>query len=81
VKVTVIRSGGFAGIERRGEADTAADPVLQRLVDRVDLGAVGPPGRGADQFMYEIEVGDRTAVVGEAQLSGPLRELVERVLR
>ncbi|MBC6461635.1 hypothetical protein HKK72_27715 [Actinomadura sp. HBU206391] len=75
-----MRSGGFAGIERRGEADTAADPVLKGLVDRIDLGAVPPPGRGADQFMYEIEVDGRTAVVNETQLSGPLRELVERVM-
>ena len=81
MKVTVIRSGGFAGIERRGEADTTADPVLKELVDHVDLGAVGPPGRGADQFMYEIEIDGRTAVVGEAQLSGPLRDLVGHVLR
>jgi hypothetical protein len=80
VKVTVVRTGGFAGIERRGEADTATDPVLGELVGRVDLGAVGPPTPGADRFMYEIEVGGRRAVVDESQLSGPLRRLVEHVL-
>ncbi|GAA2098668.1 protealysin inhibitor emfourin [Actinomadura alba] len=80
MKVTVVRSGGFAGIERRGEADTATDPVLGELVDRVDLGALRPPAPGADRFMYEIDVGGRTAVVDEAQLSGPLRQLVDRVL-
>jgi Emfourin len=80
VKVTVVRSGGFAGIERRGEADTATDPVLGELVGRVDLGAERTPAPGADRFTYEIEVGGHRAVFDESQLTGPLRQLVERVL-
>ncbi|MCW2883774.1 MAG: hypothetical protein QOE54_3649 [Streptosporangiaceae bacterium] len=80
MKVTVVRTGGFAGIERRGEADTASDPVLRGLVARVDLGAVPQPGRVPDQFVYEIDVDGRTVVVGENQLTGPLRELVHHVL-
>jgi hypothetical protein len=80
VKVTVVRSGGFAGIEQRGESDSASDPVLARLVDRVDLSAVPPPGRIPDQFLYDIDIDGRTATVGEAQLKGPLRELVHHVL-
>lgn len=80
MKVTVVRSGGFAGIERRGESDTASDPLLRGLADRVDLGAVPPPGRIPDQFLYEIDIDGRRATVGEAQLTGPLRELVHHVL-
>lgn len=80
MKVTVIRSGGFAGIERRGESDTQADPVLRGLLDRVDLDALPGPGRTPDQFIYEIEVDGRTAMVGESQLTGPVRELVQHVL-
>ncbi|MEU6750258.1 protealysin inhibitor emfourin [Spirillospora sp. NPDC046719] len=80
VKVTVVRSGGFTGIRRRGEADSATDPMLARLVGRVDLGSVPPPGRIPDQFIYDIDIDDRHATVGEAQLSGPLRELVHHVL-
>lgn len=80
MKVTVVRSGGFAGIERHGEGDTGDDPVLQRLVERVDLTAVPPPGRIPDQFSYEIDIGGRQAVVGEAQLTGPIRELIHHVL-
>ncbi len=38
------------------------------------------PARGADRFVYEIEIGDRTVRVGEAELRGPLRTLVEHVL-
>ena len=76
----MVRSGGFAGIERRGEADTDTDPVLRALVDRADLAATSRPGRVPDQFVYEIEVDGRTAVVGESELTGPLRDLVRHVL-
>lgn len=78
--VTVVRSGGFAGIERRAQSDSSSDPMLTKLVHRVDLKTVPPPGRIPDQFLYEIDIdGDRTTV-GEAQLHGPLRELVHHVL-
>ncbi|MFF5263356.1 protealysin inhibitor emfourin [Actinomadura viridis] len=80
MKVTVVRTGGFAGIERRGQSDSATDPVLARLVDRVDLGAVPPPGRIPDQFLYDIDIDGASTTVGEAQLRGPLRELVHHVL-
>jgi len=80
VKVTVTRSGGFAGIQQRGESDTGSDPLLRRLVARVDLHAVPPPGRIPDQFLYDIDIDGDTATVGEAQLNGPLRELVHHVL-
>ncbi|MWK33089.1 hypothetical protein GEV43_02860 [Actinomadura sp. J1-007] len=76
----MVRSGGFAGIEQRGESDSASDPILARLVDRVDFGSVPPPGRIPDQFLYEIDIDGRRTTVGEAQLGGPLRELVHHVL-
>ncbi|HEY7488607.1 MAG TPA: protealysin inhibitor emfourin [Streptosporangiaceae bacterium] len=82
MKVIVVRSGGFAGLERRGEGDTSGDPVLRALVDQVDLRALPTrPGPVPDQYVYEITVGDHTAEVGETQLSGPLRDLVHHVLR
>ncbi|MFC0039099.1 MULTISPECIES: protealysin inhibitor emfourin [Actinomadura] len=80
MKVRVVRSGGFAGIERHGESDSARDPVLAGLVDRVDLGALSPPGRIPDQYQYDIDIDGTSATVGESQLSGPLRELVHHVL-
>ncbi|GAB3281052.1 hypothetical protein GCM10027589_08130 [Actinocorallia lasiicapitis] len=82
MKVTVVRSGGFAGIERRGEADTAGDPVLRSLIARVDLQALPPPGGpSADQFVYDIDIGPHHATVGESHLTSALRELVHHVLR
>jgi hypothetical protein len=81
VKVIVVRSGGFAGLERRGEGDTSGDPVLRALVERVNLKALTRPHPMPDQFVYEITIGDNTAEVGESQLTGPLRDLVQHVLR
>ncbi|HEX6469945.1 MAG TPA: protealysin inhibitor emfourin [Streptosporangiaceae bacterium] len=82
MKVMVVRSGGFAGVERRGEGDTSADPVLRALVRQVDLaGLPTRPGPAPDQFVYEITIGDTTVEAGETQLTGPLRSLVKHVLR
>ena len=84
MKVIVVRSGGFAGLERRGEAETTGDPVLRDLVGQVDLTALpaGPdPGPAPDQFVYEITIGDTTVEAGESQVTGPLRALVHHVLK
>lgn len=81
MRVTVVRTGGFAGIELRGAADTDSDPVLRRLIDRVDFGAVPSPGRVPDQFIYEIAIDGHVLTVGESRLTTALRELVHHVLQ
>jgi hypothetical protein len=81
MRVIVIRSGGFAGLERRDEGDTAGDPVLRALVDKVDLTALPRPRPMPDRYVYEITIGANTAEVGETQVTGPLRDLVNHVLR
>ena len=82
MKVIVVRSGGFAGLERRGEADTAGDPVLRDLIGQIDLTVLPRrPVPAPDRFVYEITIGDTTVEAGESQLTGPLRALVHHVLR
>ncbi len=84
MRVKVVRSGGFAGIERRAEADTAEDPALEALVSRSELESLPPlreERRANDGFVYEIDLDGRTVTVGESQLTGPLRELVGHLLR
>ncbi len=80
MKVIVIRSGGFAGLEKRGEGDTCDDPVLRELVERIDLTSLSSALPMPDQYVYEITIGDTTVEVGESRLSGPLRDLTTRVL-
>lgn len=82
MKISVTRSGGFAGITRRAEVDTDGRPDADhwhRMVARADLSDRGPGG-GPDRFVYRIEVDGRTAQVGEADLDEPTRALVDSVL-
>jgi hypothetical protein len=67
VKVTLVRSGGIAGLKMVATVDSADLPADQRGVVSTllsqDLRGSGasPPG-GADQFSYQLEIqqGDRT---------------------
>lgn len=88
MKISVTRSGGFAGITRRAEVDTDGRPDADdwhRMVaragldDPADLTDRGPAGR-PDRYVYRIEVDGRTAQVGEADLDEPTRALVDSVL-
>jgi hypothetical protein len=66
---------------RHVEIDSADHPALAGLVDRVRLEELPEPAARPDRFVYDIEIGDRSAQIGEADLRGPLRELVDRVMR
>ena len=79
MKIIVERSGGFAGIIRRGEKELSAlspeqQAALQKLLD-----AGAPPAAtqmGADRFTYKIEVqdehGTRSIIVPEALMPASL---------
>jgi hypothetical protein len=73
MKIIVERSGGFAGLVRRGEKDLAAllPEQLAALEKLLSEGAPSPaPPEGADRFMFKIEVqgaqGTRTLTLREA---------------
>ncbi len=76
----MTRSGGFAGMVRHAEVDSADHPAVAGLLERIHLDEVPEPAARPDRFVYDIEIGDRSAQVGEADLHGPLRELVDRVM-
>lgn len=83
MRIAVTRSGGVAGIRRRAAVDTAgrgdADD-WHTLVRRADLGSAPPHRPAPDRFVYTIEVDGDEVTVGEADLTGPLEELIDRVL-
>jgi hypothetical protein len=93
VRISVRRSGGFAGIEEHvGSVDTAALDAeargrLESLVHEADfftVPAVVEGEVGADQFRYEIEVDDggrsRTvAFTGESGPAAALKRLADAV--
>ncbi|GAA2477233.1 protealysin inhibitor emfourin [Streptomyces gobitricini] len=85
MRIRVIRTGGFAGIERRAEVDTSGLPDAHdwhalaeaALKDGRGQRPVGVP----DGFGYEITVDGRTVHCADPGLTEEQRELVSRVLR
>ena len=81
--ISVVRSGGFAGMRREWTVQvTAADeatrwyPIIEACPWDED-GAVGNP----DGFVYAVRAAHHIAVVPENRLDGPWRQLVDEVQR
>ncbi|MBB4139685.1 protealysin inhibitor emfourin [Microbacterium invictum] len=88
VAVTVVRTGGFAGIGRRWriEADAGDARFWVQLIercpwDRCEAGPADP--LGADRFTWEISAAhgadEHRAELAEQQVRGPWRELIDAV--
>jgi hypothetical protein len=90
VRVVVERSGGFAGVVRRGEADGSQldDATAQRLRDLVTAatgagGAGSGPGSRRDGFCYQVtlEDDDVTQVqLREGSMPAGARQLLDGLL-
>jgi hypothetical protein len=88
MRIEVTRSGGFAGLVRRGVVDTADLPPEEaerwRALAEAALAAGGgrPPGNSPvrDGFRYEITVDDRVLEADGHDLSPAGRDLATRVL-
>ena len=85
MRIHVRRTGGFAGIERRGEVDTAGRPDAAEwhaLAEQALAAGRGTPSSGVpDGFHYEITVDGRTVHVADPHFSDEQRRLITRVLR
>ncbi len=84
--ILVVRSGGVAGISRRWsleEPEPGDDWIA--LVEACPWDAVGTDPASRDRFVWRIEARmareRRQASVPDSALTGPWRELVERVQR
>ena len=85
MKISVVRSGGFAGIRREWALQVDdrddRDEWLQ-LVAVLPWGARGRPVAAPmmpDRFSYRIGVSRRRITLPESELTGPWRQLVDRV--
>lgn len=85
--VEVTRTGGFAGLTRRWEAEPASDDRERwtALVDRCpwDSASLSSRPDGADRFSWSIRAHcgpeDRAITLPDGALTGPWRELVDEV--
>lgn len=85
MKISVVRSGGFAGIRREWALQVDdrddRDEWLQ-LVAILPWDSRGRPVAAPiqpDRFSYRIRVSRRRITLPESELTGPWRQLVERV--
>ncbi|CAL9433696.1 hypothetical protein SUDANB120_02096 [Streptomyces sp. enrichment culture] len=85
MRIEVVRTGGFAGIERRAEVDTAGRPdedewrALAQLALRPAPG--GPAAGVRDGFSYRITVDGRTVHCHDPHLTDAQRALITRLLK
>jgi len=88
VRITVVRTGGFAGVARRWSVapPPREAPVWAELIDACPWEhTTGPPTppRGADRFCWEVAAahgGDaRHAELADQDVDGPWRVLIDAV--
>ena len=83
-RVTVRRTGGFAGLRASGELDLEGDdpraPELAALVDRVDLGAVPGGDPQPDRYVYDFDLCGARCRVPEQHLTPDLARIAELLL-
>ncbi|WP_334170847.1 protealysin inhibitor emfourin [Sinomonas sp.] len=92
MRVSVSRSGGVAGITRsaavefamRGDRSPSDNDwaALYRAArtQTGELAGDGGPGLARDAFQWTVRLGRQRVEVPDRGLTGPLRELAERVL-
>lgn len=83
MKITVIRSGGFAGLSRTWivQVEQQDDPgAWLGLVDQLPWEDRVPVPPQPDRFIYRIRVSRRRITLPEQRVTGPWRELVDRVM-
>ncbi|MFP7833726.1 protealysin inhibitor emfourin [Marisediminicola sp. LYQ134] len=82
MKITVIRTGGFAGLATRWTVEV--DELVDRdewfaLVEALPWSERPAEQDGVDRFVYRIRVSRRRITLPETRVEGPWRELVDRV--
>lgn len=83
--ISVVRTGGFAGLRREWRVRTSDAPDVDwpALVEACPWGTVAPPSPVPDRFVWRIEADGarrrRRATVPDERLTGSWRELVDQV--
>lgn len=84
MRIEVLRTGGVAGMFRRGVVETD-EPEWQSLVEAARPFIADRPepedSPVRDAFTWSVSVGEQSCRVGDSALTGPLRDLAEKTLR
>jgi hypothetical protein len=81
--VAVTRSGGFAGVQQRGQLRLGEDPrtpEIEQLLDRIDLRAVRASTPQPDRFQYAFDLQGRQVRLFEQDLTPELQRLAALLL-
>ncbi|MFZ3557462.1 MULTISPECIES: protealysin inhibitor emfourin [unclassified Streptomyces] len=85
MRIHVARTGGFAGIDRHAEVDTAGRSDAHEWQDlaekAVAAGRSTPPTGVPDGFSYTITVDGKTVYCADPRLTEEQRRLISRVLK
>ncbi|MFD7293357.1 protealysin inhibitor emfourin [Streptomyces sp. NPDC059897] len=85
MRIHVARTGGFAGIDRHAEVDTAGRSDAHEwhaLAEKaMAAGRSTPPIGVPDGFSYTITVDDTTVYCADPRLTEEQRRLISRVLK
>lgn len=82
MKITVTRSGGFAGLSRTWSIVVDDQPDSEdwvRLIDSLPWGVEAKSAPQPDRFSYRIQCSHRRVTLSEHNVEGPWRELVDRI--
>jgi hypothetical protein len=80
--VEVIRSGGIAGLRLTWTVHVEDQPDPEEwelLIERLPWGETPPAPPEPDRYQYRIRCEPHEATLAERQVTGPWRDLVERV--
>ncbi len=84
-RVSVRRTGGFAGLTTGGEVDLDAEDErageLRGLVERIDPQQLAVSGSHPDRFVYDFDLCGSHVTVPEQDLTPDLRRVADLVLR
>ncbi|TFC25962.1 hypothetical protein E3O53_06500 [Cryobacterium sp. TMT2-18-3] len=82
MKVVVSRSGGFAGIRTTWEVQVEEQPdrsAWTELLRGLPWDEVSATAPQPDRYVYRIRCAPHEVVLGEQQVSGPWKDLIDRV--
>ncbi|MCC9144654.1 MULTISPECIES: protealysin inhibitor emfourin [unclassified Arthrobacter] len=77
MKLVVVRSGGFAGMQRTWSTQVSSEEAQERWLPLLNDPPEVPDSE-PDRFTYEISVGPAAVTIPERQVKGRWRELVDR---